>query len=101
VDAAWNNANEIGADAMAFFVKNQRQWASKPIGEEVIARFSEKFGQPLPPHGRGYSAGSHVVVHGSYLVNLANPDPVRNKQALHGYRKLSDLYRPFLTNVEI
>lgn len=38
VEFAPVNAHQIGATAFALFTKNQRQWVSKPLTEESIAR---------------------------------------------------------------
>ena len=35
VESAPVNAHKIGANAFALFTKNQRQWVSKPLTEEV------------------------------------------------------------------
>lgn len=67
VENAPENAHKIGATAFALFVKNQRQWFSKPLTPENIARFREnceKFGyKPF-----------QVMPHDSYLINLGHPD---------------------------
>ena len=41
IDNAPKNAAEIGANAFAFFTKNQRQWAAKPLEEEQISTFKQ------------------------------------------------------------
>jgi deoxyribonuclease-4 len=67
VDNAPLNAMKIGAKAFALFTKNQRQWKSKPLEEEMIASFKanlEKAGI-LP---------KHVLPHDSYLINLGHPE---------------------------
>ncbi|BCX78852.1 deoxyribonuclease IV [Campylobacter sp. 19-13652] len=61
------NAQNIGANAFALFVKNQRQWSAKPLDDNVIAQFKancEKAGI-LP---------RHILPHDSYLINLGHPD---------------------------
>ncbi|MDP8232225.1 MAG: deoxyribonuclease IV [Candidatus Zophobacter franzmannii] len=61
------NANKIGANAFALFVKNQRQWVAKPLTDEDIQQFKDncnKFGY-LP---------EHILPHDSYLINLGHPD---------------------------
>ena len=45
VEFAPVNAHEIGANAFALFTKNQRQWVAKPLTQESISLFKEKFGQ--------------------------------------------------------
>ena len=55
------------ANAFALFVKSQRRWSSPPLTEENIISFKARMKE------FGYSPG-HVLVHGSYLINLGNPD---------------------------
>ena len=55
------------ANAFAIFLKSQRKWESNALKEESITKFKERM------KAFGYSA-SHVLPHGSYLVNLGNPD---------------------------
>lgn len=66
---------EIGAEAIQIFTRNQLQWRAEPIRPEEAAAFREALGQhPLRT----------VVAHGSYLVNLASPDPaalLRSREA--------------------
>ena len=55
------------AESFALFLKSQRQWAAKDLTKESISTFKsrmENFGYDL----------KHVLPHGSYLVNLGNPD---------------------------
>ncbi len=62
------NANEIGAQALALFTKNQRQWTARPLTDENIIGFKagcKKF---------GYSP-DHILPHASYLINIGNPNP--------------------------
>ena len=55
------------ANAFAIFLKSQRKWESNALKEESITKFKARM------KAFGYSA-SHVLPHGSYLVNLGNPD---------------------------
>lgn len=67
VENAPLNAHGIGANAFAFFTKNQRQWVAKPLAPESIAAFREnceKLGF-LP---------SQILPHDSYLINLGHPE---------------------------
>lgn len=69
------NAQKIGAKAFAFFTKNQKRWVSKPYTSEDISKFKtnlEKVG--ISPN--------HVLPHGSYLVNLANPFEEKRKKSI-------------------
>lgn len=38
-DQAILRAHEIGANALALFTKNQRQWVAKPLSDETIEAF--------------------------------------------------------------
>jgi endonuclease IV len=55
------------AESFALFLKNQKQWTSKDLTKESIAGFKTRMGT------FGYDF-KHVLPHGSYLVNLGNPD---------------------------
>jgi deoxyribonuclease IV len=56
----------IGAEAIQIFTRNQMQWACRPIREEEAAAFREALA------GSGVR---RVLTHGSYLMNLASPNP--------------------------
>ncbi|KIW02990.1 uncharacterized protein PV09_05649 [Verruconis gallopava] len=79
----------IGGNALALFLKSQRKWENPALRDEQVAGFlshcrEHKYGSPdhaIPP----------IVPHGSYLVNLAHPDPPRAKQAYDSF--LDDLQR--------
>lgn len=62
------NAKEIGANAFAFFTKNQRQWVAKPLTDEQIEGFKKNLKDAeIDP--------KFVLPHNSYLTNLGAPDP--------------------------
>ena len=75
-------AREIGADAIQIFTRNQLQWRAEPIRPDEAAAFKDALGRhPLRA----------LVAHGSYLVNLASPDPaalLRSREAM-----LADMLR--------
>jgi deoxyribonuclease-4 len=56
----------IGAEAIQIFTRNQMQWACRPLVDDECAAFREALAG---------SAVRHVLTHGSYLVNLASPNP--------------------------
>lgn len=72
------NANEIGANAFALFVKNQRQWSAKPLEQSEIAEFKRNLDKfKIDP--------AHVLPHSSYLINLGHPQEeqrIKSKNAL-------------------
>jgi len=57
---------EIGAEAIQIFTRNQMQWACRPLRDEETAAFREKLAA---------SGIKRVLTHGSYLMNLASPNP--------------------------
>ncbi|WP_293264597.1 deoxyribonuclease IV [Neptunomonas sp.] len=61
------NAQKLGANAFAFFTKNQRRWEAKPLTEKSISLFKERC-QEL-----GFSS-EQILPHDSYLINLGHPE---------------------------
>ncbi|MFC3286170.1 deoxyribonuclease IV [Litchfieldella rifensis] len=66
-DQAVLRAVELGADALALFTKNQRQWRAKPLTDDIIAAFRNT----CQKHG---FAPGQILPHDSYLINLGHPD---------------------------
>jgi deoxyribonuclease-4 len=57
------------------FTKNQRQWNAKPLDEQDIKSFKENLAAAdIDP--------KHVVIHASYLINAANPDPEKRERSV-------------------
>ncbi|GAB7346688.1 hypothetical protein MBLNU459_g1808t1 [Dothideomycetes sp. NU459] len=79
------NALHIGANAFALFLKSQRKWANPPLDPSQASTFHAHC------KNHSYNQHSHVVPHGSYLVNLAHTDPDRTKQAYDAF--VDDLHR--------
>ncbi|TRM62580.1 xylose isomerase-like protein [Schizophyllum amplum] len=67
VENAIGNALAIGANAFALFVKSQRKWESAELRDTSVSLFAERIRE------HGYDP-KHILPHGSYLVNLGNPD---------------------------
>lgn len=67
------------------FMKNQRKWESRDIDPEHID-FFVKWCQD-----HSINASECCLPHGSYLVNLAHPDPAHKKQSYDSF--LNDLTR--------
>ncbi|KAF8828795.1 hypothetical protein HHX47_DHR3000191 [Lentinula edodes] len=61
------NAAKIGANAFALFLKSQRKWISPPLTESSISLFKSRMKE------LSYNP-KHILPHGSYLINLGNPD---------------------------
>ncbi|MDA3078158.1 deoxyribonuclease IV [Campylobacter sp. JMF_06 NA1] len=72
------NAQKIGADAFALFVKNQRQWSAKPLSDSDIAQFRANLA------ATGIRA-EHILAHDSYLINLGHPDPTLRQKSLDAF----------------
>lgn len=66
VENAPLNAYAIGANAFAFFTKNQRQWFSTPLQNESVMEFLRNC------LDNGFVKNS-VLPHDSYLINLGSP----------------------------
>jgi len=60
------HARTIGAEAIQIFTRNQMQWACRPLREDDAAAFREAVAK---------SGVKRVLTHGSYLMNLASPNP--------------------------
>ncbi|KAF7291124.1 tRNA-dihydrouridine synthase 1 [Mycena indigotica] len=76
--------NETRANAFALFVKSQRKWTSPALTEATITSFKSKMKE------YGYDP-RHVLPHGSYLINLGNPDAEKRKKSYDCF--LDDLKR--------
>lgn len=71
VDKALERALGVGATSCQIFAKNERQWRSKPLDPIVVERFHEE---------RERTGIEQMVVHDSYLINLASPkDDIHEK----------------------
>lgn len=78
VENAPLNAREIEATAFAMFTKNQRQWKAKPLSVNSIDAFQKNMADS------GYTA-AQVLVHDSYLINIGNPDPEKNRKSFDAF----------------
>jgi len=63
----FDQAQELGCNALGMFTKNQRQWKAKPIEEEQVQLFRAKAAKA------GFTP-NQILVHDSYLINLGHPD---------------------------
>jgi deoxyribonuclease-4 len=75
VQSAPERAQELGANALGMFTKNQRQWKTKDLTEEEIDAFSAAL------RASGISQ-ERVVIHASYLINVGNPDAEKRAKSL-------------------
>jgi AP endonuclease-1 len=65
---ALRNAQTLGANAAALFLKSQRKWENPPLSPENVSLFTQ-FAAP-PDNAVELDA---ILPHGSYLINLASP----------------------------
>jgi deoxyribonuclease-4 len=66
VSQSFERGVEVGCTAMQIFTKNATRWEADPLAPGEATRFrSEQARTGIAP----------VLAHGSYLVNLASPDP--------------------------
>ncbi|KAJ3555715.1 hypothetical protein NM688_g2421 [Phlebia brevispora] len=82
-NTVWNAAS-LGATAFALFVKSQRKWTSPELSSESIAAFRRRL------QVFGYDPRD-ILPHGSYLVNLGNPDDEKREKSYQCF--LDDLKR--------
>ncbi|MCK9547930.1 MAG: deoxyribonuclease IV [Sphaerochaeta sp.] len=75
---AAEQAASLGANGFGMFTKNQRQWRARAITAEEADRFKETLLE------LGFEAGQ-ILVHDSYLINLANPDDEKWERALGAF----------------
>ena len=68
IELAIERAVSLGANALALFTKNQRQWSAPPLTEATVLAFRRACAQAgfLP---------EQILPHDSYLINLGHPDP--------------------------
>ena len=85
VQNAIGNSVHIGGNAFALFLKSQRKWANPPLKDEHRDEFLRLSKETA------YDAAKHVLPHGSYLVNLAQEEEDKAKQAYDAF--LDDLKR--------
>lgn len=85
MDNSIQNAVNIGANAFALFLKSQRKWESPPLAADAKKKFLEQ------AKASDYDVGAHILPHGSYLVNLAQADAAKAKQAYTSF--VDDLQR--------
>jgi deoxyribonuclease-4 len=70
---ALDRGHAIGCGAVQIFLKNQRQWAAKPLAEEDVRAFHA---------ARRRTRMRYVFAHASYLINLAAPGDAAWRQAV-------------------
>ncbi len=73
VDQAPKRAQQLGCDTFQIFVSNPRSWAAPEITDQQVELFKEEVSnRSLAP----------VIVHTTYLPNLANPESQAQRKAI-------------------
>lgn len=68
-------AAEIGANAFALFVKNQRRWVAPATTPDQAQAFKANLADAAIDQ-------RHVMIHDSYLINVANPEPEKRRKSI-------------------
>lgn len=79
------NALRIGANSFAMFLRSPRRWSSQDISNEEAKNFASDCIQ------NKYDPKKDIVVHGSYFINLSNPNPESEQKAYNIF--IDDLKR--------
>lgn len=77
-DSAVHRGEGLGCTAIQVFTRNQLRWESKPLSERQIKGFQNAL---------KCSVVRAVCAHGSYLPNLASPDPETRKRSIGSVRE--------------
>lgn len=77
VDKALQRAVDVGATSCQIFAKNERQWRAKPLDPAVVERFHEE---------RERTGIRQMVVHDSYLINLASPKEDIHEKSMEAFQ---------------
>jgi len=73
---ALERGQALGCFAVQIFVKNQRQWAARPLGADEVRAFRA---------ARRATGIPSVFAHASYLINLASPDAAAWARAVDAF----------------
>jgi deoxyribonuclease-4 len=73
---ALERGRAAGCGAVQIFLKNQRQWAARPLVAADVRTFRAV---------RRRSGIRHLFAHASYLINLASPSPAAWAQAVDAF----------------
>jgi deoxyribonuclease IV len=73
---ALERGKTIGCSAVQIFVKNQLQWAARPLTEEDARRFKR---------ARRATGITRVFAHATYLINLATPAEAEWRRAVDAF----------------
>ncbi len=73
---ACERGRDEGCDAVQIFVKNERQWKARPLGDAEAAAFRK---------AREDCGVRTAFAHDSYLINLASPDAALWKKSVDAF----------------
>lgn len=73
---AVERAHQAGCDCVQLFTKNTNQWAARDITADDVRRFRESLDK---------TGITHPIVHDSYLINLASPDPALWQRSVEAF----------------
>lgn len=76
VDKSLQRTADVGATSAQIFSKNERQWIAKPLDPAVV----ENFHLERERHGI-----SQMVIHDSYLINLASPKEDLREKSMRAF----------------
>jgi deoxyribonuclease-4 len=68
-------AKELGATALGMFTRNQRRWEAPPLDPSEISAFAAALTESS-------ITAANVVVHASYLINIANPNAAKRQRSV-------------------
>ena len=88
-DRAFSRAEAMGAECMQVFSRSQHRWENKPIPPRKVTRFHEE---------RRRSGIGPLMVHDSYLINLAGTDPEKLQKSRTAF--LDEISRADLLGIE-
>lgn len=78
------NSKKINGNAFALFLKSQRRWENPPLTQDQIRKFRNTLlKEKIDP--------AKVIPHGSYLINIGNPDEEKREKSLESM--LDDVQR--------
>ncbi|WP_022670199.1 deoxyribonuclease IV [Hippea alviniae] len=72
-------AKQIGADAFALFVKNQRQWKAKPLDKDTVEKFKQNCKE------LGFES-KYILPHAGYLINLGSVVEENAKKSFESFK---------------
>lgn len=77
IEKALKRGESIGCESIQIFTKNQRRWKAGPLSKDTIERFDRVFQT---------TNIRQVVVHDSYLINLAHPDDEKGDRSQQAFQ---------------